>query len=374
MKIQIKIKEFKKAIDLIDSANYKIADDENANINVPSIFLKADEESAFLIALNKEIYIKMPISVQVITPGEISMDNSVLKKILKTMEGEAEISCDTETNKITITSDGDSVEINNLSLVKFKKLPEFNDKKKLCDIIAGTLSNSIKAVSSAVPTKEPQVSLNSCCLEFNSSIISFVGFDGYKLIKHNLKVDNLSPEFTEKILIPAEASNAIAKSLAKGKASVSMSLCEIKDRKYLVIEKDEIIIATRLRDFNYPKYESLIRSDNTFAFVIDQSKLKETISSIAGIGSAKEALPVHFIFDKDKVSLRFVTQDSTVSKTLSIESSNGTPYRFKLMGKHLKDVLPFLENRIQIQVFEKGLVIISPEANTDYIFVTRILE
>jgi DNA polymerase III sliding clamp (beta) subunit (PCNA family) len=374
MNIKFEIKNFKKIVELVDNANYKIVGDEE-NINKPAIYIKATIDSVILVALNREIYIEVPFNATIIEPGEVILDNSTLKKMLKLINGEVELTFNKEANKVILTSDNDPIEMTNLELTKFSKLPKFENKNKLCDVVAGVLSDSIKAVASAIPTKAPQVALNSCCLEFDLGNISFVGFDGYKLIKYSLDMSDIGVlDFREKILIPSEAALAISKSLAKGKSNVEMSFCNNNDKKYLIIEKDGIIIAVRLRDYNYPDYSKLMRSDYDFTFVIDKSKLKETISSITGIGNAKEALPVHFIFTEDKVSLRFVTQDSTVSKTLNIESKDGQVMRFKLLAKTLKDVFPYLKDRIRIKVFNQGLIIITPESSSEYILVTRMLE
>ena len=50
MNIKFEIKNFKKIVELVDNANYKIAGEEE-NINKPSIFIKASADSVILVAL-----------------------------------------------------------------------------------------------------------------------------------------------------------------------------------------------------------------------------------------------------------------------------------------------------------------------------------
>lgn len=377
MRVQLKLKSFKKTVDLVDYANYKVAGEEKEAINTPAILVLAEGDKTFLVALNREMYMKMPIPGTVVyEEGSVALDSSSLKKMLKAISDEnIELNFTEGDDKVKIISGEDTNEMTTLNLVKFKKLPAFEEKRKLCDVVAGVLSNSIKSVASAIPSKAQQIALNSCCVEFGMNCISFVGFDGYKLIKYDLQMeDGYNLDFYEKILIPTEAADALVRTLAKGTSLVSMSFCDNNGKKYLVIEKENIVVAIRLRDYKYPDYDSLLRSDYDFTFVVDQSSLKDTIASIAGIGSAKEALPVHFIFDGSKVTLRFVTQDSTIAKTLAIESMEGEPERFRMLAKSLKEVLPYLEARIRIKVFKNGLVIITPESSNSYILVTRTLD
>jgi hypothetical protein len=63
-----------------------------------------------------------------------------------------------------------------------------------------------------------------------------------------------------------------------------------------------------------------------------------------------------------------------VSKTLNLESKEGKLQRFKMLAKTLKDVFPYLEDRIRVKYFTGGLIIITPESSNEYILVTRVLE
>lgn len=376
MNICIPKKVLKSILSIVDNANYAIKKDPEAQINTKSLCLKASEGKVNVIAMNQEMFIDIPIIAEITEEGIAVLDNKTLIKVVTSLN-DGDIVLRTKDDKLILESNGSEVEINMLTSVKkFDKLPEFDEKEQITEITAGVMSTCLKAVSSAVPDNLPQFALNNSCVEFEFSSISFVGFDGYKLIKKTLELedDGIGIDFNKKLLIPTAATNAIQKILTKGKANIILSFCNIKDREYLVIDKDDITIAVRLNNYDFPDYRKLLINEFDYTFTINTKELQTILKSVTGL-SGKEVNPIHFIFEAGKVNLRIVTESATVSKWLSIDNIEGNPQRLKVLAKSLKDVAPYFDSeRIRFKVLNNGLVTLQPIDAVDYIFVTRAIE
>lgn len=377
MRIIVETSKFNKIVEMVNNVNYKIKEQEPTAINSQTICIRTSgKNEVSIIAMNQEMYLNILNPAEVVDDGMIIFQSATFLKTMKTISADR-ITLSSEGDKLKfIAPDGDCcAEINLLSERKFEKLPEFANRRQLTVVQSGVLSNCIKAVSSAIPTNAPQEGLNSCCLDFELCSLYFIGFDGYQLIRYtlNLEDEGTDLDFRDKLLVPTSAALAIAKILQKGKANVTLSFSNIKDKRYLVIEKEGVTMASRLKNFNYPNYEVLLTNESDLEFTFSQVELRKTMKSITGLGSSKDLLPVHFIFSGDTVELRIVTPDSTVSQKIKLMELIGEVMRFKLLAKSLKNVLPYLPDDIRIKVLKKGLVIIQSAHNNEYVFVTRTL-
>ena len=377
MKIKIeKISSFIKIIEMVNSVNYKIKEDEPSKINEPSICIRTSGGQVFVVAMNQEMYFNVSINAQIEEEGIVVISNTVFIKTLKAITA----------NNITLSSDNENLHFINenndvcasiklLECKKFDKLPIFSGKKQISVLQAGLLAECMKVVSNNIGNSV-QESLNNACLEFELVSVDFIGFDGYRLIKKSIELldEGTDIDFKETMFIPVNAAGAVAKILQKGKADVTISYFSNKNKNYFVIEKEGVIMAIRLNQIDYPNYKTLLTQSFDFSFSFSQKELRKTMKSVTGLSDSKEVLPIHFIFKENVLELRIVTNDSTVSQKIELTSKENVSEKFKLSAKDMKSILPAFPDDICIKVSKKGLVTIeSGEEDNNIIFITRTL-
>lgn len=375
MKVKIQKKVLKAATEVVNNVCCKLNSryDSEAAVNVPSVMIWAKEKKAGIVAMNEYIMVRVALPAEIEEDGFFAVSAKRLADFIPSFSEEAVIK--TQENSIFLY-EGDESSPTVSAVIpcedtgKFAISPDFNGEI----IMKGTackFAYCLGSVLSAVPSANVALpALCNLCMDYEGESISFIGFDSYQLIKKTIRLLNTNTTPARRMIMESESARCLYKILQKNKETVSFQASD----KYLYIKGENIQIAVRLLETQFPDYQLLLNGKFDKEFSIDKDIFWEQIKTIKGIGNSKNPLPVLFRFNGNNLTLRFVTPDTTIVKNLPLASKGADPTPFKIMGKTLKNSAPYMEDKIKFLVNEAGLVMIKSGSATDYLVITRAIK
>lgn len=374
MKIKVEKKVLKGAMDAIGAACYKLPKsyDSESHKNRPSVLIVARSDKACLTAMNEKIIVQVLLPAEVSEPGSCAV---LTKKLADAIPGINQEAVLQEHKDSLVLYEGEesrpavSIAIPYENQEKFKSFPDFNGETILKGP-AFKFAYCLGSVLTAVPSSSTSLpALCNLCVDYGQGQISFVGFDSLQLMKKTVPLHADVPD-RKRMVLESESARCMERILRKNKENIQIGISD----KFLYIKGDTIKIAVRIQQEQFPDYEILLNEKYDRHFSIERDLFCQQIKSVKGIGNTKEPLPVMFRFDKEGLMLRFVTPDSMIVKTLPIISKEGDFDTFKIIGKTLKNGVPYMgEKNVKFSMSPKGLVKITSGDPSDYVIVTRSL-
>jgi DNA polymerase-3 subunit beta len=111
------------------------------------------------------------------------------------------------------------------------------------------------------------------------------------------------------------------------------------------VETDDYTLTCRLIDGTYPKYNSVIPSDNNIEAVVDRSKMKDAVKRVLPFApDASQMISLHF----DSDELRVVSNDFDFNEgaddKVPVEFNSTEPLSIGLKGSTLQKALGYIRN------------------------------
>lgn len=178
------------------------------------------------------------------------------------------------------------------------------------------------------------------CTVAKHDALDIVASDGTKLVRNRLTTPNIDTSSKLSATITAKAAKILADTLTEADTIAmrfGLGMCQV--------ETDRYTMTFRLIDAPYPKYNSVIPSDNNIEAIADRSDLKAAIKRVLPFASnASQLLQLHF----DLAQLTVIGDDYDFSagarNKLNVEYNSSTPLTVGVKGSTLLKALGYIPN------------------------------
>lgn len=209
---------------------------------------------------------------------------------------------------------------------------------------SGRIGEAVKRCLWAVCTDDMRPVMNGVHIHTVAKYdaLDIVASNGHTLVRNRLTEWN-THGYDGKIdaTIPAKAAKVMADTLTDNNEPMwlrfSDDKCEVETGRYAM--------ATRLIDKPYPKYNSVIPSDNNIEAVVDRSKMTDAVKRVLPFASdASQMISLHF----DDAELTVCGDDYDFSMgardKVPVEFNSSEPLNIGLKGSTLQKALGYIRN------------------------------
>ena len=320
-----------------------------------NILLETSQESIVLTATDLQVGIKVEVSVEVLSPGTITLPSRKLFEITReTVDDHIRIEV-SENNWVKISTKSGSYNLAGTDAEEFPSFPEFDQEILAtipCDVIKETID---KTIFSVAQEGESQFNLNGAQFEKetkedNKNYIRLISSDGHRLSLMEREVDtDISRLNLEKtILIPRKGLQEIKK-FCENNDFIELGF----DSKQAVIKTDKALMIIRLMNGDFPNYKKIIQAINRDNFI--EIKRLDFISALKRINLFTEDLygSVQFCFSENKMTLTSQNMDIGSAKEELNISYSGEVLNLGFNGKYFVEALQVMSSE-NIKAFIKS--------------------
>ncbi len=239
------------------------------------IYIKATEDGKITLTGNDmEIGIEAVAEAEVMQPGEIVVNAKMLGGIVRSLSP-GMVSIETnDKNQTLIKSGGAKFEIAGISPEEFPDLPVV-DAEYSITIPAKILKDMISKTGFAVAVSENNPILTGCLLKIESSGLTMVALDGYRMATCKTEMEN---DFEEKsMIIPQKSLSELARIIVDENEDISINATS----RNAIFTFSSFKMVTRLIEGNYINYNNVIPKDYAIEFECSTDQLLESVQRVS---------------------------------------------------------------------------------------------
>lgn len=276
--------------------------------NVKAVF----GAESYLIATDLEVGIRHDLwGEKVDEPGEVLLPGTFGQILATTSDGE-----------LTITSDGDNIQIRGLRsefVLPASNVAEFPDVPSQIPaayyaVLSGDIKKAIRRTVFATDVESTRYALGGLLLEFDGGTLSTVGTDGRRLAKQSVSLEQVDTPTTHRSpVIPVKALKLIDRNLPEGSAEVRLAFVS----EAVMIRTEHASIYSRLVEGRFPRYQDVFPAKPETKIVVAAPALLAVVQQ-AAIVTAEESRGVDLEFGKGSLKLSSSAADRGKSK-ISLE-------------------------------------------------------
>ena len=242
-----------------------------------------------------------------------------------------------DTLEICIRWKSGSLSIPGASAVSYPAQPLLDPEKKEVELKSETLIRGINKTIFATADDELRPVMNGIYINFNASLLTFVGTDAHKLVKfENQEAQTIEASF----ILPKKPANLLRNVLQKEDEFIKMSF----DSKNVIFELKSYKLICRLIEGNYPNYTAVIPSNNPNHVLVDRLELLNGIRRVAVCSNPSTNL-IRMQLSQNKICLMAQDLDFSVSANETIACSyDGQEIAIGFKSVYLVEILSNIDS------------------------------
>lgn len=355
MKTVINTSMFRKALTILAAVNFG---DAKEAIYMRALRMSVKENSCNLISLNRDILVDIELPSTQNEKGDVIVDSSQIDSVLKGFKN-ADTTVTSTDSFVEFTGGTFARQLKFVTSGKYGVIPDFSDSTMLTKSCPSVeLMNCFKLAMTAMPLSSDIVNenLRDCPVHIKADKMTISGFNSFVLAHSYIPIES---EKDALFMVNQNQLSAISKILSAIKGDVSISLFKNERSSYLLIKAgDNITIALKLYEHEYPSVSSLFTGTPITRVSIPVSDLSSQLKGISGLGSASNKYPAFFIFDNNNLTIRIVTETETAVIKTPVQTAGQDVEDFKILGKVFKDAINLAEEAIIIDIYESGKILL----------------
>lgn len=254
-----------------------------------NVLLAAEHGRLRLSATDLGMSIIRSVGAQVAEEGSLTVPARVLAEFVSSLSAE-EVCLQAEGAKLRVSAGKSAAELHGMPAEEFPVLPAMSDEPAVT-LEAGALKRLIERVVFAAATDDSRPVLAGALVKFEGGKLTMAAADGFRLAVKEQEVpagpDHLS------VIVPARALDTLAKLAADGDAPVEITVSQ--NRSQLRFHMEDLDVATRLIDGNFPNYGQIVpKSYETRAVVKTQELLAATRRALIFARDSSYVLKIQF--------------------------------------------------------------------------------
>jgi len=248
-----------------------------------------------LIGTDLEVAIRYKIyDSSIVVPGHVAIPAAKLLNILREISA-SDVEFSSEQRVCSIKTVDSNFKLISDDPDEFPLIPEYDFETAMIidSVVFKCIANkTIFAVARDLSC----YAYNGVLIELYENGIKFIATDGRRLaIAGN--VDNSQTNVTSSAIVQIKGINQIIKNIEDGQKV----LLKIINNQF-IMKIDEIEIASRLLEGEFPKYREVIPQDNAFCIQVNKDNLYSALRKVS-ITAGTEVRSVQFIFTKNNLKL-----------------------------------------------------------------------
>jgi DNA polymerase-3 subunit beta len=286
MEFRIQKAEFLRGLRLAQS----IADRKSTMPMLANVLLRSQGKGKLLVAATDlNVSLSAELKATTVSDGGLTVNAKSLHDIVVALPGDeltlkradnswAEIRAGKVTYRVVGMPDRD-----------FPKVPDHRESS-FGDVEAGTLREMIDRTLFSVCNDETRFHLNGVLFESNGQKARMVSTDGHRLSKVERALPG-GPQLTAGVIIPKKGLLEI-KRVLDGVTSCRMAI----KTPYVFFQADDLVLAVKLIDAQFPPYDQVVPKEHRRSLVIDRHQLIDALkraqlmsSETRGVKLAMEA-------------------------------------------------------------------------------------
>ena len=363
MQIACKANVLQHAVQLAES----VISSRNMIPILQNIVFEAKNNEAKLSSSDLEETMIQKIPIEVIEPGNITIEAKTLGEILRLIPNDDEVYIKLESEKnirITCKSESDTMwDLVGTSVSEYPKLPSISGNKSF-SIDQLLLKRMIKKTIFAVSTENTRLILNGICFEIEKKKLKMAATDGRRLAFNQADLD-IGFDF-DKIIVPQKVLHELLRILSnEGQVKISVS------EKQIAFEIDNVILISQLIEGEFPDYDQVIPKTQSYKVELKTKELMNKLSMVSVMVSDK-VNRVIFSFTGNKLVLSSNDPDRGESRSeMPIAFDGEDKFEIAFQSKYMNDVLKVIEAENIIIGFTAPLspATLKEVGNPDYVSI-----
>ncbi|MBN1169091.1 DNA polymerase III subunit beta [Candidatus Woesebacteria bacterium] len=272
-----------------------------------NILLKAEKESLLLSATNLELSVSVSIGADVSEEGEITIPAKTLSDLVVNLSPST-IELESKKERVKINSDHFSSNISAMNSSDFPAVVQ-TVGKNMTSLDRETLINTLQKVLYAASNDETRPVLTGVLVKFDKKKLTFVATDGFRLSTKSIIADNTSDQ--QSLILPKTALVEITR-ISSDEENIGLNF--IKKDSQVVFGIEDVVLASRIIEGNFPDYEKIIPKENKIKINLAKSDLSQAMR-LAGVFARDSANTIKLLVEKDGLTVTSESSKSGSQKT-----------------------------------------------------------
>ena len=332
MEFRIHKTEFVRGLRLAQS----IADRKSTMPMLANVLLRVTGKNKLHVAatdLNVSITAELKLSTGV--EGGLTINAKALHDIVVNLPGDEVSIKKVENNWAEIKAGKVSYRIVGMPDRDFPKVPDHREAT-FSDLDSATLREMIDRTLFSVCNDETRFHLNGVLFESNGTTARMVSTDGHRLSKVDRKMVK-GPQLSAGVIIPKKGVLEIKKIL-DGATSCKLGI----KTPFAFVQVDDLVLAIKLIDAQFPPYEQVIPKNHKHTVVIDRAQLLDGIKRAQLMSN--ETRGVKLTFADGTLAIASDNPDVGEVREELDADYNGEPLVIGFNPKYLIDILNAIQS------------------------------
>lgn len=326
------------------------------------------ENKLTIIGSDSSLVIKSSSNeIEQLEEGNIVIEPRIFGDIIRRLPEET-VSLKTVENLLTIKSGKSEF---NIAFQAGDDYPVFDDNIEgtQFSIDSSILKTAVKEVSFAAAVDETRPILKGVYLDYKDNNLNLVALDGYRLAKKSIYMEE---DKEINAVVDAKSLAEITRLMTDGEL-INVNVTS----NYIIFKFENTIIASRLLEGNYVKYDSLLPTEFVINAKVDRAELLSSLERASLMSEHNNKL-VKLILENNNLNVSAKSQLGKVVEDLNIEVDGDTSLTIAFNARYLMDSIKALsatEINMRLSNSTSPCVIdgIDDESNKHLILPVRIV-
>ncbi len=240
-----------------------------------NILLEADNDELVVTGTDLTVGVRCFTGAKVMQAGSITLPVRHVSQLVREVPA-ANIEFSTNKNEaVEIVADASRFRIHGMGRDEFPVLPDLQGATSF-SLPQGALKDALFRTAFAVAKEDTRYTLTGLFLGIQQGIAQFVGTDGKRLAKVELRV-SLPQDFTGEYIIPLKAVEEIIKNLGDDQQIATLYLMEDK----IALETDQTLLVTKLLSGDYPDFDRVIPKDPELSIELHREEMASLLRQVS---------------------------------------------------------------------------------------------
>lgn len=298
-----------------------------------NVLITAQDGRIKLVGTDLDTVITSVVGASVEEEGSITVPARVLAELLSNLTPERlEISLDKDI--LTISANSHKTKINGISSQDYPDLPNLSSETPLFKLNAKDFGRAIHQVGFSVASDSSRPVFTGIYMFSRDGKLYVVGSDGFRLSEKLLVDSTNMPDF--EVVVPAKTILESARIMSSTENEISIYLDE--STHLCILDCDDVVIATRIIDGNYPDYKRIIPTEHKTEALFNANDLFEAVKLTSVFSKETNAVTLSISSD-GKISIDSSSEESGNHKSIINCELIGEPLNIVFNSKYLLDLL-----------------------------------
>lgn len=283
-----------------------------------NILINANEDSINLSSTNLETAIKITIDAVVKEKGTVAVPARVLKDFISSLNNETLDFAITK-NKLVLKTTNSTTKFNGIDPQDYPELPKVSKPDNTNKISSDTLEKINKHVTFSASNDVTKGVFTGIFLKFEDENLISACTDGNRLSEYITKLKEKSQNNFD-VVIPAKTFAEVTKIFSDIEDLIDIFINQ--NDNLVIFKSNNIIVATRILDGNYPDYKRVIPSEFSLTANISLAELDDALKKTNIFAKENDGSTVKIKFDPVEKQLVVSSQAEVSGENRSIVAAD----------------------------------------------------